>query len=730
MKPTPQDSQDHRLRSVFRTFALIVVSATAAFAQSAPASDQPSPDSEKTAKAPASTPPAQVSAATENVVTLPAFEVNSTKDQGYFAKKSVSGMKTSQDLADMAANIKVIPRDLIDDIAVFESASDTLKFVTSGVNPYVRGEQMQIRGQRVGFTLMDDIPDLSFFADNAGVDTYEVLKGPQALLYGSNPSLFGLVIKTTKKPQPEFGLNLGFSIGDLGWHRLDADVTGPLSKGFSYRIVAAYQKSDGFSQSYRDNRKIVNTTVQWTNGQTTARLSYDWHQIELGTFDAANVIDNRGSELMQYRSPKGRNFRYAPDWGSYGLYFNDIRLTATHKWNDNWESKIYYQKERGDRPSIDYLYVGTINWNTKTLTLDYFDYDENFISYVYGTDNIGKYKLGSAQLQTNFGYLYDTRKGVGQTFTYTPAFITTNLDNPIDFKTISIPSSPKTKPPPNREDGVTQTSYILETATFFDDRLIMNAGYSWISASNSQSPANNTSDHAKRAGIVVKPVKDISVYYGYATMFQATSATTIDINGNRLPNRTGEGNEVGIKGDLFNGKVSATVDYYWLELKNIPVNSGLRNANGVGYYLLSPARKYTGIEADLQFQLTNNWQLTAVAWKGETLDTDGKRASNTLNESAGFFTRYNFGDGLNAKGWSVGGGTYFSGSRYFRGGKSFGAYTVSNIFVGYRVSKNLSYMLHVNNVFDEQYIAGAWSPGDADVGDPRSVRVSMSYSFR
>jgi iron complex outermembrane recepter protein len=506
-------------------------------------------------------------------------------------------------------------------------------------------------------------------------------------------------------------------------------ITGPLAKGFSYRIVTAYQKSDGFNASYRDNRKVVNSSLQWTNGKTTIRVSYDWHQIELGTFDANNVIDNRGSILKQYDSPNGKNFRYAPKWGTYGLYFNDLRLNLTHQWSDNWQSRVYYQKERGDRPSIDYVYVGTINWTTKDMTLDYFDYDENFKSWVYGTDNIGKYQVGSVDLQTNFGYLYDTRKGGGQTFTYTPAFLTVNLDHPIDFSNIPIPSSPKSKPTFPADNGTTGTAYVLETASFFNNRLIVNAGISSVKATNADSPANNTTDNSKRFGIVAKPVKNVSVYYGYATMFQATSASTIDINGARLPNRIGEGNEIGAKADLFGGKVTATVDYYWLEMSNIPVNSGFRNSSGLGYYILSPSRKYTGYEADLQFQLTPNWQVTAVGWTGKTLDSDGKRASNTLNQSAGFFTRYNVASGA-LQGWSLGGGSYISGNRYFRGGKSFDAYQVTDIFLGYRVNSNLSYTLHVKNIFDKQYIAGAWSPGDADVGDPRTFRLSVNYSYR
>jgi len=660
---------------------------------------------------------------------LPAFEVKETKNSGYFAKKSVAGSKTAQDLADMASNIVVVPRDLIDDIGAFESASDTLKFVASGVNPFVRGEQMQIRGSRTTFTRVDDIPDLSFFADNANIDTYEVLKGPQGLLYGASSGIFGLVVKTTKRPQSQFSADFSLSVGDYGWTRLDADITGPLSRGFSYRIVAASQKSDGFNSSYRDNRKVFIPTLQWTNGKTTIRATYDWHQIETGSGDAANVIDNRGPELVQYASPKGKNFRYGPDWSKFGNYFNVFGSTLTHRWNENWETRIFYTAMRGDRPSIDNIYVGSIDWATKTLKLDYFDYDENFYSSVYGTDNIGKYKLGKVDLQSNFGYNFDTRKGASDVFTYTPGFLTTNLDNPIDFSTVRIPTSPKQKSYNYRQDGRTDTAYLLETATFLDNRLIVNAGYSYIKATNSDSPANDTNDSAKRAGIVIKPVQNVSVYWGYATMFQATSSTTIGSDGKRLPNRSGEGNEFGVKASLFGGKLAGTVDYYSTSLTGSPMDTGLRLADGRGYYISLPKLKYKGVEADLQLQLTKNWQMTAVAWNGEVHGSDGKRASRTRDKSFGLYTRYNFAEGA-MKGWHVGGGVYNTGIEYWAGGKSFPGYTVANFFAGYRYNENLSYKLHVNNVFDEQYIPGSWSRGDADVGDPRMIRLSVKYSYR
>ncbi|MEI7800992.1 MAG: hypothetical protein WCI28_12440, partial [Opitutaceae bacterium] len=86
------------LRSVLRTFLLGAITATFAQAQVAPATATEGKNKDK------------------EIIELPAFEVVSSKDKGYFARQSVSGMKTSQALVDIAANISVIPRDLIDDI--------------------------------------------------------------------------------------------------------------------------------------------------------------------------------------------------------------------------------------------------------------------------------------------------------------------------------------------------------------------------------------------------------------------------------------------------------------------------------------------------------------------------------------------------------------------------------------------------------------------------------------
>jgi iron complex outermembrane receptor protein len=627
---------------------------------------------------------------------------------------------------DTPANVTVIPRDLIDDIGVRESASDTLKFVASGVNPYVRGEQMQIRGSRTGFTLVDDIPDLMFFADNTGIDTYEVLKGPTAVLYGPTSSIFGLVIKNTKKPEPVFAADINTSVGDYGFRRTDLDVTGPLGKGFSFRIMGAYQNSDGVNNSYRDDRRIFISTLQWRNEKTTIRASYENANIEFGTSDANNIAAP-GNVIKPYFGPNGRSFRYAPDYGTYGLYSNDLRFNLTHEFSENWQTRWFYDRSTTDRPSINEPILTSVNFNTDTVVTGFFDYDENFISDVWGTDNIGKYKIGNVGLQTNFGFLYNNREGTSQTYLYVPNFITGSLSHPVDYNSFAPPADSKVKPD-SYTGGPSDTYYVLETVNLFKDRLILLGGASKIYVSQSDGKHN---DLVKRGGVLFKATKDISLYYSYSTMFTPTAFTTIDINGHRLPNVLGEGQEVGAKASFLDGLLTVTADYYWLKQSNLADPSGqVSPITGLGYYTFFPSRKFNGTELDVQAQITKNWQLIAVAWAGKTLNTSGVQADNTMKQSAGLFTRYDFAGG-SLKGWSIGGGIYLAGKKYFdSSGKYIPAYSVTNLFVSYRYNKNWKATLNVANAFDKVYVAGAWSATDIDVGDPRTVRLSIDYRFK
>lgn len=669
---------------------------------------------------------------TEEIVKLSAFEVRDSRDKGYFASQSISGMKTQAGLMDTPGNIAVIPRDLINDIYEPTSAGLVLQFVASGTNLYRNGEQIQVRGSRTGFTLVDDIPDIMYYADNTGIDSYEVLKGPTSLLYGPSAGIFGLIIKTTKKPLPEFQGNISASVGSFGYRRTDLDLTGPLGHGFSYRLIGAYQKYDGpWGAFWFDNRKVLIGTLQWTDGKTTIRGTYEHATIEYNDSTGFAICSQSDRAIYPWVSPLGQNFRYGPRFGFGGLYSNCARLTLIHKWSENWQTRVFYDKTYTDRPSVDAIGFASYDLNAKTFSLYYDDYDENFRSTEAGTDTIGKYNIAGVGLQTNLGFLYDNRDGTSIDYTYIPDFLDGSLVNPPNFASTTRPASSKNKP--NDFSSVpSKTYYVLETIKPIpnSDRLIVNGGAARIRAGQSTGPVWDT---VERAGIVFKPIDEVSVYAAYATRFTPTSSPTyVDINGARLPNIEGKGTEVGIKTDLFKHRLMITLDAYKLSQTNITQGAPTYSPiTGRPYYIFIGDTVNKGVELDLRAQVTANWQLIVVGWNGSDLNSKGVELDHSMKKTAGFFTKYGFEKGA-LKGWSVGGGTYFAGTKYYMSSNRYiPAYQTTNLFIEYQYNRNWRGSLHIGNLFDKTYISGGSAPNGmaAAFGDPRRISLTLSYSM-
>ena len=82
---------------------------------------------------------------------------------------------------------------MIDDIGAVES-SNILQF--AGVSNFFAGESFAMRGARIGYPLLDEMPDGAPYLDNINLDSYTVMRGPAATLY-LNASLGGTVITTS-----------------------------------------------------------------------------------------------------------------------------------------------------------------------------------------------------------------------------------------------------------------------------------------------------------------------------------------------------------------------------------------------------------------------------------------------------------------------------------------------------------------------------------------------------
>ena len=135
-----------------------------------------------------------------------------------------------------------------------------------------------IRGLGINSTIPSIDPTVGVFVDGmylgiaAGVvfdifdlESIEVLRGPQGILFGRNVT-GGAVLLNTKKPSDEFNINFKSSAesglrGTGGNYYAMGSVSGPITETLSAKIAAYYNKDDGWHERYLGGGSAVRGCV-------------------------------------------------------------------------------------------------------------------------------------------------------------------------------------------------------------------------------------------------------------------------------------------------------------------------------------------------------------------------------------------------------------------------------------------------------------------------------------
>jgi outer membrane receptor for ferric coprogen and ferric-rhodotorulic acid len=136
----------------------------------------------QTAPAPAADPKANAKA--DDAVALSVFTVTDDKDVGYESMHTTSGMRTVQELKNVANSISVMNSQLIEDLGVLNIEEMSRWFVTGEQSPDpAQPNQLIFRGVRNSFALRNGWIWYSPM-DSFSTERVELLRGPNAFLYG------------------------------------------------------------------------------------------------------------------------------------------------------------------------------------------------------------------------------------------------------------------------------------------------------------------------------------------------------------------------------------------------------------------------------------------------------------------------------------------------------------------------------------------------------------------
>ncbi len=235
----------------------------------------------------------------DDVYILPEFRVDGSEDMGYLATNAVSGTRLRMEIRDLPMPLEVINSDFMRDtgatdfqealaysagafISLEDSrtgggantavAQDRSPSASAGVGNF-RNNAISIRGfnvpfqQRNGFRIGGFIPtwgvNLGGITDTVSMERIEVVRGPQALLYGISV-LSGIANILPKYPLPERRQEFSLSVGSHSFYRATGDITGPTGlENLNYRAFFSLERADHWTAFRSRDKDYVAAQLEY-----------------------------------------------------------------------------------------------------------------------------------------------------------------------------------------------------------------------------------------------------------------------------------------------------------------------------------------------------------------------------------------------------------------------------------------------------------------------------------
>ncbi len=292
-------------------------------------------------------------------MTLPAVVVQgstvTTEDttagpvQGFRALTAKSATRTSTPIEQLPQNIVVIPRSVIDSQSNV-TLTETLRNV-SNVQPMNslnigNVEQVPYKIRGFGAELWTDGFGGNLFVagDREGlvnVERVEVLKGPNAILYGGGGGapVGGAINIVTKLPTAKPKYEAGVTFGSYMFGNPYIDINQPLdgNKNVLFRLTAEYAGSNSYIQSLDTRRFNVNPTLTLTDREDTSLTIQgfisEYHQKSYPGLPVTGTI------IGDYRIDRSMFFGNPDIMGSYSK-MSGVMATFDHRFDDTWSVNV------------------------------------------------------------------------------------------------------------------------------------------------------------------------------------------------------------------------------------------------------------------------------------------------------------------------------------------------------------------------------------------------------
>ncbi len=675
----------------------------------------------------------------DDTIHLEKFAVNDQREKSYSSQRSITASKTDTALVDVPQAISVVTRELIDDQAM-HSIGDITRYVPgAGIaqgegnrdTPVLRGNATTadffVDGVR------DDVP---YFRDLYSVDRVEVLKGPNALIFGRGGS-GGLINRVSKQANGTTTRELALTFGSSRQNRATLDLGAAVTPALAYRVTALFEDADSYRDDVTLRRYGVNPTVAWRIAPRTTLRAGGEHFYDARTADRG-VSSFQGrpvpTALSRFFGDPAQSPTRATVNTAYTIFDHSFanRITLRNHTRFGRYEKFYQN-----------IYPGSVNAAGTTVALSAYNQATDRENLFNQTDVVFPFATGAVrhQILTGLELARQTTDNLRLTGYFTSVSpTTTSLNVPLANPRTTLPVTflPGTNEANNHGVAQTVACYVQDQITLLPQLLAL-AGvrlenFSVDFQDRRTAATIASTDHliSPRAGLIYKPADHIAVYTSYSTSCVPRAGeqlSSLSLTNRSLAPEKFTNYELGVKWD-FHHDLAFTAAAYRLDRRNVAITDPADPTKS----LLVDGQRARGIELGLTGRVARYWSVVGgYAYQDGTVKTTqsptvvaGARLAQLPRHTLSLWNRYDFNPQ-----WGLGLGTIYRDELFTSTDNTvrLPSFVRFDAALFFRLNARLRAQLNVENLLDRAYFASAHSNTNITPGSPRALRVSLTTRF-
>ena len=576
--------------------------------------------------------------------------------------------------------------------------------------------------------------DVQYYRSLYNVEQVEILRGPNALLFGRGGT-GGVINRVSKKAVlgETFGA-IDFGVDDFGASDIAVDYNSTNSDSSAFRVMIHSDALENHRDFYDGDRLGINPTVKIKmSDKTTLDLSYEYADHE--RFIDRGIPTENGKPVKRFKNitfgdSKGDNLQT--------LKADIFRATLSTDFSDTSKGNLTVVSSEFEKMYKNY-YASSYTAGASVVTMDgYLDPTERENTIVTG-NIVNEMQIGSATHTILFGgELIDTTNKNKRYDTY---WSTTaddnevfNITRPMDFTVNSagVATNNDFTADLNRQtqsDIEVTSIYIQDQIDVSENLKVMIGGrhdtfdITVKDVKNGTAQSREDKEFSPRAGIIYKPKENVSYYYSYSESFLPRSGEqfkALSASSAALDPDVYESSEIGVK-VAINDDLSFVAAYFDSEQTRAVRDSVTGETNEIVGLVVD------GFELELKGKVSDKMSLVAGISKMDGKTSSGGEPREIPDHTLSFFATYDLTDKF---AWSLG---------MTRQGESnignnnpdrvLPSYTRIDFAANYQIADDLSFTMNIENLTDTLYFPHSHSSHQASVGEPFNIRISLRKTF-